>query len=162
MHFFITFSMHLWNPERIFLELPIVSRSRSIYSILRFQNRFLSRLSLVSEAQKSRKKPDLVNTMVVPAVRCCFWPNTAECLEPCEPEHYRDEGRIQHLFVHISGLLVRTAPSRCCSITFDARGFIQQIQKVVHFSSCHRMKQLTSMSTKRYCNICSEQSEHGG
>ena len=76
--------------------------------------------------------------MVVPAVRCCFWPNTAECLEPCEPEHYRDEGRIQHLFVHISGLLVRTAPSRCCSITFDARG-------VVHFSSCHRIKQLKAV-----------------
>ena len=29
--------------------------------------------------------------MVVPRVRCCFWPNTAKYLGPCEPEHYRDE-----------------------------------------------------------------------
>ena len=101
---------------------------------------------------KKSQEARSLNTMVVPGVRCCFWPNAAKCLGPCEPEHYRDEGRIQHLFFHISGLFVCTATSRCCCITFDARG-------VVHFSSSHRMKQLTSMSTERYCNICSEQYE---
>ena len=33
-----------------------------------------------------------MNAVVVPAVGCCFWPNTAGCLELCEPECYHDEG----------------------------------------------------------------------
>jgi len=40
----------------------------------------------------SCKEPVLVNTLVVLAVGCCFWPNTAGCLGPCEPERYQDEG----------------------------------------------------------------------
>ena len=40
--------------------------------------------------KKSHKGLDLVNMVVVPAVRCCFWPNTASWL--CEAEHFCDEG----------------------------------------------------------------------
>ena len=57
--------------------------------------------------------------MIVSAVGCCFWPNTAGYLGPCEPECYHDEGsktcfstflvflfallraELQYLFVHM-------------------------------------------------------------
>ena len=49
-------------------------------------------MTFFSFKNKSHKEPDLVTTVVVPAVGCCFLPNTAGCLGLCEPERYCDEG----------------------------------------------------------------------
>ena len=40
-------------------------------------------------SQEARSGEDVV---CLTAVECCFWPNTAGCLGPCETEHYHDEG----------------------------------------------------------------------
>jgi len=91
-----------------------------------------------------------VNTVVVLAVECCFWPNTANtanCLRPCELERYHEE--------EISGILVCTARNKVMLIVFfDARD-------VVHFQFPPQ-GQSTSMCTKRHCSICSEQCKQEG
>ena len=64
-----------------------------------------------------------MNTVVVPAVKCCFWPLTARCLGSCEMEHYRDVGSKTY-FCTFLAFLLRLLRSNLAGFLYKHAGWL--------------------------------------